>query len=164
MGRPPTTRPSSSGARESSRIRRPPGTGSSASSSGGSKFERSKTSEVRSFDARSDRDVLTRPTKDEWQGVRGNSLIVSAQYNYNLYDSYHRVQHRRRSPGEQTSSPRRSPASPVHAGESQVVAMKQTRGAVTWYKPNWFYGNHELKAGFEYSVHGKVLRRRRSRW
>ena len=45
----------------------------------GRKFERSKTSEVRSFESRSDRDVLTRPAKGEWQGVRGNSLIVQEQ-------------------------------------------------------------------------------------
>ena len=28
---------------------------------------------------------------------------------------------------------------------------------MTWYKPNWLYGNHELKAGLEYSVHQKEL-------
>ena len=121
----------------------------------GRKFERSKTSEVRSFEARSDRDVLTRPAKAEWQGVRGNSLIVSAGYNYNLYDSYIAF-NTDGVPGRTDLVTQRVTGESGAAGERQVVTMKQTRGAVTWYKPNSFYGNHELKTGAEYSVHGRV--------
>ena len=121
----------------------------------GRKFERSKTSEVRSFESRSDRDVLTRPAKGEWQGVRGNSLIVSAAYNYNLYDSIIGF-NTQGIPGRTDLVTQRVTGESGAAGESQVVNMKQTRGAVTWYKPNWLYGNHELKAGLEYSVHGRI--------
>jgi hypothetical protein len=121
----------------------------------GRKFERSKTSEVRSFEARSDRDVLTRPAKGEWQGVRGNSLIMSAGYNYNLYDSYIAF-NTDGIPGTTDLVTQRVTGESGAAGERQVVTMKQTRGALTWYKPNSFYGNHELKTGAEYSVHGRV--------
>ncbi len=121
----------------------------------GRKFERSKTSEVRSFEARSDRDVLTRPAKGEWQGVRGNSLIASAQYNYNLYDSYIAF-NTAGIPGRTDLVTQKVTGESGAAGERQVVTMKQTRGSLTWYKPNSFYGNHELKTGLEYSVHGRV--------
>jgi Carboxypeptidase regulatory-like domain len=121
----------------------------------GRKFERSKTSEVRSFESRSDRNVLTRPAKGEWQGVRGNSLIVSAAYNYNLYDSIIGF-NTQGVPGRTDLVTQRVTGESGAAGERQLVNMKQTRGAVTWYKPNWLYGNHELKAGLEYSVHGRI--------
>ena len=122
----------------------------------GKKFERSKTSELRSFDSRSDRDVLTRPTKVEWQGVRGNSLIVSAQYGHYLYDSIIGFN----TPGivgRTDVVTRRVTGESGNAGNKQISSMKQTKGSVTWYRPNWFYGNHELKAGLEYFVHRKVL-------
>jgi hypothetical protein len=121
----------------------------------GHKFERSKTSEVRSFESRSDRDVLTRPAKIEWQGVRGNSLIVSVGYNYNLYDSIIGF-NTPGIPGRTDVVTQRVTGESGAAGDNQLVDMKQTKGAVTLYKPNWLYGNHELKAGFEYSVHNRV--------
>ena len=121
----------------------------------GRKFERSKTSEVRSFEARSDRDVLTRPAKGEWQGVRGNSLIVSVQYNYNLYDSIIGF-NTAGVPGRTDVVTQRVTGESGAAGDKQIWDMKQTRAAVTWYKPNWLYGNHELKAGLEYAVHNRV--------
>jgi hypothetical protein len=124
----------------------------------GRKFERSKTSEVRSFESRSDRDVLTRPAKAEWQGVRGNSLIVSAQYNYNLYDSFIGF-NTAGVPGRTDLVTQRVTGESGAAGERLVNTMKQSKGAVTWYKPNSFYGNHELKAGLEYTVHGRIERK-----
>jgi len=122
----------------------------------GRKFERSKVSEVRAWDARSDRDVLTRPTKVEWQGVRGNSLIVSLQYGTYLYDSIIGI-NTDGVVGRTDVVTQRVTGEAGAAAENQVSSMKQTIGAVTWYKPNWFYGNHEFKAGFEYGVNHKVL-------
>jgi hypothetical protein len=122
----------------------------------GKKFERSKTSELRAFDARSDRDVITRPTKIEWQGVRGNSLVLSAQYGHYLYDSIIGFNTDGLA-GRTDVVTRRTTGESGNAGNKQISAMKQTRGSVTWYRPNWLYGNHEFKGGAEYSVHRKEL-------
>jgi len=122
----------------------------------GKKFERSKTSEVRSFDSRSDRDVVTRPTKIEWQGVRGNSLIASVQYSDYLYDSFIGF-NTNGVVGRTDVVTQHVTGESGNAGNKQISSLKDTKGAVTWYKPNWFHGNHELKAGLEYGAHKKVL-------
>jgi hypothetical protein len=120
------------------------------------KFERSKTSELRAFDARSDRDVITRPTKVEWQGVPGNSLIVSAQYGHYLYDSF--IDYNTQGLVGRTDVVTRGvTGESANAGNTQLSSMKQGRGTVTWYKPNSFYGNHEVKGGLDYGVHHKLL-------
>ena len=122
----------------------------------GRKFERSKTSETRSYDSRSDRDVLTRPSKVEWQGVRGNSFITSFQYSAYLYDS-HIGSNTDGVVGRTDVVTRRVTGESGVAEDHQVSSMKQTSGTVTWYKPNWLSGNHEFKAGFDYSANYKVL-------
>jgi len=122
----------------------------------GRKFERSKTSEVRSYDARSDRDVLTRPSKVEWQGVHGNTLIASFLYGDYLYDSVI-GSNTAGLVGRTDVATRRVTGESGVAGDHQVSSMKQSTGAVTWYKPNWLAGNHEFKAGFDYSTNYKVL-------
>jgi hypothetical protein len=122
----------------------------------GKKFERSKTSELRAFDARSDRDVITRPTKVEWQGVPGNSLIVSAQYGHYAYDSF--IDYNTAGlVGRTDVVTRQVTGESGNAGNTQISSMKQGRGNMTWYKPNAFYGNHEVKAGLDYAVHHKLL-------
>ena len=35
-------------------------------------------------------------------------------------------------------------------GERNTEGRPQGRGSVTWYKPDWFHGNHEIKGGFDY--------------
>jgi Carboxypeptidase regulatory-like domain len=120
------------------------------------KFERSKTSELRAFDARSDRDVITRPTKVEWQGVPGSSLIVSAQYGHYHYDSFIDF-NTTGAVGSTDVVSRRVAGESANAGNTQLSSMKQGRGYLTWYKPNSFHGNHEVKAGLDYGVHHKLL-------
>ena len=88
--------------------------------------------------------------------MRGNSLIASAQFGYYLYDSI--IGFNTDGVVGRTDVVTQRITGESGDGRGQAdFSMKHTRGAVTWYKPNWFYGNHELKAGLEYSAHKKVL-------
>ena len=44
----------------------------------------------------------------------------------------------------------------IAAGEDQKTYRRHTKGSVTWYKPNWFHGNHEFKAGFDYIANSEI--------
>ena len=88
--------------------------------------------------------------------MRGNSLIASVQYSDYLYDSFIGF-NTNGVVGRTDVVTQHVTGESGNAGNKQISSLKHTRGAVTWYKPNWFRGNHELKAGLEYGAHKKVL-------
>ena len=89
--------------------------------------------------------------KVEWQGVRGNSLIASLQFGVCAA-----IRRRRyldgTGVGRSDLDTERVTGENVVAGETQSTATaNHTKGSLTWYKPNWFHGNHEFKVGFDHS-------------
>lgn len=90
--------------------------------------------------------------KVEWQGVFGNSVTASAHYGYYRYDAPIYLQS-----GDQIGTldlvTRRSTGAAL-ASSSAVDADQyrwQLHSAMTWYKPDLLYGNHEFKTGFDYT-------------
>ena len=151
MGRPSRRRTRSSGTRKKSRFRRPRRTGSSSFTSGCDTHELTSADALVAWESREEKSVGERWAKIEWEGVRGNSLIASFQY----ADTYVPPEPSRSTPtafpGEGTSKPSRvTGESASRPGRSRQTYRRHTKGAVTWYKPNWFHGNHEFKAGFDY--------------
>jgi hypothetical protein len=96
--------------------------------------------------------------KLEWQSVRGNSLVTSVQLGRWGYVSPPRNTVER---GEQLGSPFDQGPSRIDnftqmtsgangsVGRSWDVHRYNPRAVVTWYKPNSFMGNHEIKSGVD---------------
>ncbi len=102
-----------------------------------------------SWDSREEKDVSGRWAKIEWEGVRGSSLIASLQYS-DTYFPRTVPFNTNGIPGRWDLVTETVTGETIAAGEDQKTYRRHTKGAVTWYKPNSFHGNHELKAGFDY--------------
>jgi hypothetical protein len=102
------------------------------------------------YSARSYNDQFSKAAKGEVQVVRGNSLVLSALLGYfgwdNLNENFgtepYRIDLVTREvyPGSASSG----------GGGGQPDWGWGPRVNLSWYKPDWFYGNHAFKAGFDY--------------
>ena len=104
-----------------------------------------------SWESRETKDINHPTTKIEWEGVRGSSLIANLQIGYNKHDSL--VPFVSPNIGTTDLETEVVTGENVVSGEHSYRATWHTRGSVTAYKPNWFYGNHEFKSGFDYMEH-----------
>jgi len=114
-------------------------------------------SELRAYESRQERRLSNRFAKGEWQGVRGNALIASVLFGVFRWDR-----------GDNFISPRGAlvgrsdivtqtwTGESIVAGEDTRTHRKTAVAAVTWYKPNWFYGNHEFKVGGDYQSYLEI--------
>jgi len=111
--------------------------------------ESGRSDELVAWESREQKTVKTRYAKGEWEGVRGNSLIASVQFGVRRYprgvDILGSGVGRRDLVTEQITG------DVIVAGERQFTKRDNTRGSLTWFKPNWFHGNHEFKAGVDHS-------------
>ena len=107
--------------------------------------------ELMSWESRETKDINHPTTKLEWEGVHGSSLIYNVQIGHNKHDSLVPFV----SPNVGTSDLETEviTGENVVSGEHSFRGTWHTRGAVTAYKPNWFFGNHEFKTGFDYMEH-----------
>jgi hypothetical protein len=113
------------------------------------KPETNQFTELNSYESRMRKIVDFHYAKAEWEGVRGNSFIASFQFGTFKLDSKVPFNADGMVGRKDLVTQRISGESEV-AGENDFSSRKYTKGAATWYKPNWFHGNHEFKAGFEY--------------
>ena len=105
--------------------------------------------ELNTYESRISKVVDIRTAKVEWEGVHGKSFIASFQFGVFSLDS--KVPFNAGGAvGRMDLATERISGENVVAGENDFSSRKQTRGDVTWYKPNWFHGNHEFKAGLDY--------------
>jgi hypothetical protein len=111
--------------------------------------ESGRSDELVAWESREQKTVLTRYFKGEWEGVRGNSLIASIQYGFRHYPRG--VDILNSGVGRRDLVTEVITGDVIVAGEKQYTKRDNTRGSLTWYKPNWFHGNHEFKAGVDHN-------------
>jgi len=111
--------------------------------------EDSRADELVAYESRERKTVKTRYGKVEWEGVRGNSLIVSAQFGVRRYPRG--VDILDSGVGRTDIETEQVTGNVIVAGEDQFTKRDHYKASVTWYKPNWVYGNHEFKTGFDYN-------------
>jgi outer membrane receptor protein involved in Fe transport len=91
--------------------------------------------------------------KAEWQGVRGNSLVFSV-----LTGGWRNYTNQYFFPGTEGLISTTDLVTGVQTGSSYTGGQRnqeqrwQTKGTVTWYKPDWLGGNHEFKMGLEHQL------------
>jgi len=115
------------------------------------KPEEGESGDEVAYESRKQQDIFQLYGKGEWQGVRGNSLIANLQTGFKRRD---------RDVFVDTTNVRRFDIereflSGVNwdGGDRANTAFYHTVGALTWYRPDTFYGNHELKVGFDHYKH-----------
>ena len=91
-------------------------------------------------------------TKIEWEGVRGSSLIANLQLGHTRNASGSPFLNNPPLVGRSDLETERVSGDNPVAGEISNNRTYHTRGSVSWYKPNWGYGNHQFKTGFDYNV------------
>jgi hypothetical protein len=111
--------------------------------------ESGRADELVAWESREQKTVKTRYAKVEWEGVRGSSLIASVQFGVRRYPRG--VDILNSGVGRRDLVTERITGDVIVAGEKQFTKRDHTRGSLTWYKPNWFHGNHEFKAGVDHS-------------
>ena len=113
------------------------------------KHEEEDTSELIAYETRSQPYIKSTFPKVEWQGVRGNSLVASLQVGARRGRS-------RKDFGTNGLVGRSDIGTQLVWGEASSSGQKygeqryHITGAVTWYKPDLFYGNHKFNAGFDF--------------
>jgi hypothetical protein len=109
--------------------------------------------------ARANEITLIPTSKVEWQGVRGN-LVANLQHGSWGTDGYHKPNGDERNNsenwhGQSGDIPTLDLTTQVQTGfgQGQGQASRNHRfnqnGSLSWYKSDWFYGNHNFKAGFD---------------
>jgi len=111
--------------------------------------EASRSSELVAYESREVKNPRTHYAKGEWEGVRGNSLIATVQFGIRRYPRG--VVILGSGVGRTDLETERVTGDVIVAGEDQWTKRDHTTGSLTWYKPNWFHGNHEFKAGVDHS-------------
>ena len=112
--------------------------------------EQKGLSELVSYEAREFKTNDRPNTKIEWEGVRGNSLVASLQFGYSRQDGTSPFLNDPQIVGRSDLDTELVTGDNVVAGETSWAGFYHTTGSVSWYKPNWGRGNHEIKAGFDY--------------
>ena len=102
-----------------------------------------------------------RITKAEWQALHGPSLVTSLQMGLWQWGAVYT------GIGSHDSSKTFGSQQPAttdlgtlkqtglarNAGNIPGEKKYHAKGTMTWYRPGLFYGNHELKSGFDYTDH-----------
>ena len=89
-------------------------------------------------------------TKIEWEGVRGSALIANLQFGHSRQDGTSPYLNSPQLVGFSDLDTEVVGGDNVVAGETSWAGFYHTTGSVSWYKPNWGRGNHEIKTGFDY--------------
>jgi hypothetical protein len=122
-----------------------------------SKWDVSEASELRGWESISNKATNSRTVKLEFQSVPTSSIVISAQTGYWSYKVPYYGN--TRGPYATTVSPGPSWTDSFSGyvggaftsnGRQSDEHSYQQKGSISWYKPDLFAGNHELKAGFDY--------------
>jgi hypothetical protein len=112
------------------------------------KRESNKQNAFRSYESREDKEVQHPVTKVEWQGIHGSSFIANLLYGRANSNSY--AKFLGGAVGREDFRTGVVTGENIVNGENTVNLIDHLLGNATWYKPSWFHGNHEFKAGFSY--------------
>jgi len=109
------------------------------------------------WESRTSSDVPTATEKIQWQGIRGN-LVVSAQYGQWYYDAdYFAHADGRVSTMDVTTLYVTGDSTGDRTYYRAGRPRRHTTANLSWYVPNAWAGNHELKAGFDYMAQGYTV-------
>jgi hypothetical protein len=112
--------------------------------------EQKGLSELVSYESREFKTNDRPNTKVEWEGVRGSSLIANFQFGYSRQDGDSPFLNDPQIVGRSDLDTEVVTGDNVVAGETSWAGFYHTTGSVSWYRPNWWRGNHEIKGGFDY--------------
>jgi len=87
--------------------------------------------------------------KGEWQGVKGDSLVMSALFGSFYVRSGDSDLGQTKRAGARDRTTLRQWGAAAETGSRNNQDRWQARGNASWFKPNWAGGNHELKGGFD---------------
>lgn len=95
-------------------------------------------------------DTLSRTGKVEWQGIKGNSIVMNAQYGNWGYRGIWR------NGGDEVSrldlATTRLTGASTTAGQRPNVYRHDVRASLGWYKPDLFLGSHQFKIGSSFNI------------
>ena len=121
------------------------------------KWDVSEGSALRGWESISNKATYTRTTKLEFQSVLTRSIVISAQTGFWSY----RVPYYGNTEGPYATDVRPGPSwtdsfsgyvggAFTSNGRQSDEHSYQQKGSISYYRPDFLYGNHELKSGFEY--------------
>lgn len=121
------------------------------------KWDVSEGSELRGWESISNKATYSRTAKLEFQSVPNNSIVISAQTGYWSY----KVPYYGNTRGPYATSVSPGPSwtdtftgyiggAFTSNGRQSDEHSYQQKGNISWYKPDLFAGNHEIKGGFDY--------------
>jgi hypothetical protein len=82
--------------------------------------------------------------------VRGNAFIANLQFGYSRQDGGSPFLNSPQLVGYSDLDTEVVGGDNVVAGETSWAGFYHSTGSLSWYKPNWWRGNHEIKTGFDY--------------
>ncbi|MCX6551877.1 MAG: carboxypeptidase regulatory-like domain-containing protein, partial [Acidobacteria bacterium] len=121
------------------------------------KWETTGANQFTAWERRQVQRTVPETWKVQWQGTLRPSLVADLQfgnwtYVVNRFDVTHGIYPDSTLPGVSA----RDAVTTNLWGENPNVNSfvipdrYHTRGTVSWYRPDWFYGNHQLDTGFDY--------------
>jgi hypothetical protein len=115
------------------------------------KAQLSGLSQFRPWEYRGGLNTYVDTSKVEWQKIYGSSLVTSLQYGRYFYTAhYFNFSSRDVPPSiDQVTLQEAGPQTTV--GQRPYGPRHHFKGSTTWFRPDLFKGNHELKFGFDYT-------------
>ena len=115
------------------------------------KHDLSELSQFRDWDYRGGLMTPSHTAKIEWQKLYGSSLVTTLQYGrYQYYGFRFSYAPRDVAPSfDQVTLIERGPQ--TNLGENPQSPRDHIKGTLTWFRPNLFRGDHELKIGVDYA-------------
>jgi hypothetical protein len=106
-------------------------------------------SQFKDWDSRHLRTWPAHTSKLEWQVIQGNTFVTLS---YGIWK--HHLDRTGFSNEVSTFDQltQRETGLDWDAATRSHEGRRTATGALNWYKPDWFFGNHEFKTGFDYSV------------
>lgn len=95
--------------------------------------------------------TLSHTGKIEWQAIKGNSIVVNAQFGSWGYNGFYLNE----AEGEISRldlATTRQTGPGTSAGQRPIIYRRDTRASLGWYKPNLFYGDHQFKFGGSFDM------------
>jgi hypothetical protein len=109
----------------------------------------STNNQFSSYDSRMYSPTQATTSKIEWQGIRGDKF-VSLQSGAWIWNVSRQCYSNNVATTDLLTS--RITGCNTNYGINSFEGRNHTLGRLTWYKPNFFEGNHDFKAGFDYAA------------
>jgi hypothetical protein len=115
------------------------------------KYDGDTVGQFRDYQYRGGLMTPSRTAKVEWQKLYGSSLVTSFQWGFWTYDSIYFSFSPRNVPPSIDSITQIEKGPQTTIGQRPHNPRHHYKGSMTWFKPDLYQGNHELKLGFDYT-------------